>query len=107
MDGPEDERVRRDITDYISSRRRATRLVSRGGRSSRLGGDLAAKFSSFLATQAAGCFLYAKLVLDLVERGKIAVKAASFKVVPHSLAEVFQLMFSLKGPIINGVICST
>ena len=58
-------------------------------------------------SQAAGCFLYAKLVLDLVERGKIAVKAASFKVVPHSLAEVFQLMFSLKGPIINGVICST
>ena len=43
--------MRRDITDYISSRRRATRLVSRGGRSSRLGGDLAAKFSSFLAAQ--------------------------------------------------------
>ena len=43
--------MRRDITDYISSRRRATRLVSRGGRSSRLGGDLAAKFSSFLAVQ--------------------------------------------------------
>ena len=44
----------------------------------------------------AGNFLFAKLVLDLIERGHLVIKSSSFKVLPVSLAEVFQLECNLK-----------
>ena len=43
-----------------------------------------------------GNFLFAKLVLDLIERGHLVIKSSSFKVLPVSLAEVFQLECNLK-----------
>ena len=44
----------------------------------------------------AGNFLFANLVLDLIERGHLVIKSSSFKVLPVSLAEVFQLECNLK-----------
>ena len=45
--------------------------------------------------KAAGCFLYVKLLLDFVERGQIVIKSDSFKLLPQSLAELYQLAFNL------------
>ena len=47
---------------------------------------------------ARGCFLYVKMVLDLLERGHLVIKSSSFNVLPLSLAEIFLLEFNLKFP---------
>jgi hypothetical protein len=49
-----------------------------------------------LTQTSAGSFLFAKLVLDLIERGHLVIKSYSFKVLPVSLTEVFQLECNLK-----------
>jgi hypothetical protein len=43
-----------------------------------------------------GCFLYAKLILDLLESGQLVVKAGSYKVIPRTLAEIYQLILNLR-----------
>ena len=54
------------------------------------------RFISYLTETSGGSFLFAKLVLDLIERGHLVIKSASFKVLPVSLSEVFQLECNLK-----------
>ena len=54
------------------------------------------RFVTYLTESSAGSFLFAKLVLDLIERGHLVIKSTSFKVLPVSLAEVFQLECNLK-----------
>jgi hypothetical protein len=43
-----------------------------------------------------GCFLYAKLILDLLESGQLVVKSGSYKVIPRTLAEIYQLVLNLR-----------
>ena len=43
-----------------------------------------------------GCFLYAKLILDLLESGQLVVKSGSYKVIPRTLAEIYQLALNLR-----------
>ena len=45
-----------------------------------------------------GCFLYVKMVLDLIERGFLVIKSSSFNVLPMTLSEIFLLEFNLKFP---------
>ena len=46
-----------------------------------------------------GCFLYTKMILDLIERGHLVVKSStSFNVLPLTLSETFMLEFNLKFP---------
>ena len=55
----------------------------------------AAKFQSHVLIAAKGSFLFAKLLLDVVEKGSIVIKS-SFKVLPQTLAQIFMLEFNLR-----------
>ena len=83
------------MSDYITSRIHVA-PNSPVSQTPRINRNLVAKFSNFLITKARGCFLYVKLILDLVEKGNLTVKSGSFKVVPQNLAEIYQLAFNLK-----------
>ncbi|XP_068184540.1 protein TANC1 isoform X2 [Antennarius striatus] len=54
------------------------------------------KLSSHLISRSQGSYLYLKLTLDLFERGHLVIKSASYKVVPVSLAELYQLQCNIK-----------
>ena len=51
-----------------------------------------------LAGLARGSMLFAKLSLDLIERGNLVAKSTSYKVLPVSLAEIYLLHFNLRFP---------
>ena len=54
------------------------------------------RFQRHLLGLARGSFLFVSLTLDLIERGHIVAKSASYKVLPQSLAEIFRLEFNLR-----------
>nr|XP_020450345.1 protein TANC1 [Monopterus albus] len=54
------------------------------------------KLSSHLIARSQGSYLYLKLTLDLFERGHLVIKSASYKVVPVSLTELYQLQCNMK-----------
>ncbi|CAG5865543.1 unnamed protein product [Menidia menidia] len=54
------------------------------------------KLSSHLISRSQGSYLYLKLTLDLFDRGHLVIKSASYKVVPVSLAELYQLQCNMK-----------
>lgn len=56
------------------------------------------KFCQHLQTSSYGSFLFAKLTLDLIERGHLVAKSQSFKVLPVALAQIYQLHFNLRFP---------
>jgi len=56
------------------------------------------KFCQHLQTSSCGSFLFAKLTLDLIERGHLVAKSQSFKVLPVTLAQIYQLHFNLRFP---------
>lgn len=93
-----DERLNKDMTDYISLR--ISRSVSIQNNitpiSAKLEGTPQERITMFLVQVAHGCFLYVKMVLDLIERGHLVIKSSSFNVLPLSLSEIFLLEFNLK-----------
>ncbi|XP_017279949.1 protein TANC1 isoform X5 [Kryptolebias marmoratus] len=54
------------------------------------------KLSSHLISRSQGSYLYLKLTLDLLEKGHLVIKSSSYKVVPVSLAELYQLQCNMK-----------
>ncbi|XP_037136860.1 protein TANC1 isoform X2 [Syngnathus acus] len=54
------------------------------------------KLSGHLVSRSQGSYLYLKLTLDLFERGHLVIKSSSYKVVPVSLAELYQLQCNMK-----------
>uniref|UniRef100_A0A1I8Q3W4 RING-type domain-containing protein n=1 Tax=Stomoxys calcitrans TaxID=35570 RepID=A0A1I8Q3W4_STOCA len=56
------------------------------------------KFVGHLQTLTKGSMLYAKLILDLIEKGQLVIKSTSYKVLPISLAQIFLLHFNLRFP---------
>ena len=54
------------------------------------------KFRNHLQSLSRGCFLYLKLTLDLIEKGRIVLKSTSYKVLPINLSEVYLLLCNLK-----------
>ncbi|XP_046809303.1 protein TANC2 isoform X3 [Lucilia cuprina] len=56
------------------------------------------KFIGHLQSLTKGSMLYAKLILDLIERGQLVIKSTSYKVLPVSLAQIFLLHFNLRFP---------
>ncbi|XP_076018134.1 protein TANC1-like [Genypterus blacodes] len=54
------------------------------------------KLSSHLISRSLGSYLYLKLTLDLFERGHLVIKSASYKVVPVSVSELYQLQCNMK-----------
>ncbi|BFZ06329.1 hypothetical protein BsWGS_09368 [Bradybaena similaris] len=95
--GNNSDHVSRDIVSYIehrisiSSTIRANIAVN--GRPNK---ELTAKFTSHVQSLSSGSFLYAKLVLDLIESGHLVPKSSSYTILPVNLSEVFLLHFNLK-----------
>ncbi|XP_061400176.1 protein TANC2-like, partial [Musca vetustissima] len=56
------------------------------------------KFIGHLQSLTKGSMLYAKLILDLIEKGQLVIKSTSYKVLPISLAQIFLLHFNLRFP---------
>ncbi|XP_018576383.1 protein TANC2 isoform X3 [Anoplophora glabripennis] len=59
------------------------------------------KFSQHLLNLSQGSFLFAKLTLDLLERGQLVVKSSGYKVLPVTLAQIYLLHFNLRFPTIR------
>lgn len=59
------------------------------------------QFFFYLQGLARGSFLFVKLTLDLVERGSLVAKSASFKVLPVTLAQIYLLHFNLRFPTVS------
>lgn len=92
------EGLMRDLAGYIlfriqsSPAARANITVNNGKQD----GSVHARFAQHVASLSKGCFLYAKLTMDLIERGHLVVKSSSYKVLPVSLSEVYLLSFNLR-----------
>ena len=95
LDTVEDERIKKDLTDYIAIRSNDTLMGLKLSRNVGPSKNILAKMKSFLTHKSAGCFLYLKLVMDLLEKGNITIRT-SFKNVPQNLSEIYQLAFNLK-----------
>ena len=127
-----DERIRKDILDYITIRIQESPIISsnitplspshggcerKGVTSTNKSPSLSpqhpyispedqqnnplasaqARFTQHLTDASKGCFLFAKLVLDLITKGHLIIKSSSsFKVLPISLAQVFLLECNLR-----------
>lgn len=86
--------VDRDISDYIYSRcvsQSAFSLVHRAEEENFL--DV---FASHLVKKASGCFLYVKMMVEFIEGGQIVIKSDSFKLLPQTLSEMYQLAFNIR-----------
>ena len=89
----------RDVADYVAYRVAVTPSIqSNVEPSGRLGDPVSShvKLAAHIATLSAGSMLYARLVLDLIERGPLVLKGSGYRVVPVNLAEVFQLEMNLR-----------
>ncbi|XP_050543251.1 protein TANC2 isoform X2 [Daktulosphaira vitifoliae] len=89
------ENVIKDLMDYISFRVNNSASIQ-NNLISVASGQL--KFCQHLQVSCFGSFLFAKLTLDLFERGHLVAKSQSFKVLPVTLAQIYQLHFNLRFP---------
>ncbi|KOC62652.1 Protein TANC2 [Habropoda laboriosa] len=96
--------VTRDLSDYIGYRLSQSPAIqtnvtaSINGKAESSCSANQTRFASHLLALARGSFLFAKLTLDLIESGHLVAKSASYKVLPVSLAQIFQLHFNLRFP---------
>jgi len=104
-----DERVRKDVADFVRFRLSHSRTLlanvvpSAALRlsDSNTNSSPQDKFVDHLTHLSSGNFLHAKMTLDLVESGKIVIKSGSFKVLPVNVVEVFSLELNLRFPTAN------
>lgn len=89
--------ISNDLNAYIhyriNSSKEVTSNISLNGKADPV---TVGKLSSHLISRSQGSYLYLKLTLDLFERGHLVIKSASYKVVPVSLAELYQLQCNMK-----------
>jgi ankyrin repeat protein len=95
--------LQKDILDYIILRvsnspqiQNNISSVLPNGMTTRDGAS--GKFAQHLLSLCKGSFLFAKLTLDLIERGSLVIKSNSFKVLPVTLSQIFLLSFNLRFP---------
>ena len=101
-----DERLNKDMQDYVLYRINKSPVIQQNIKptttktESPSSTSPVARFTNFMVgTAARGSFLYAKMTLDLIERGHLVIKSAtSFNVLPLSVSEIFLLEFNLKFP---------
>lgn len=94
------EALQKDILEYITFRINQSSSIQHNiaGGKEIINTSLHFKFAQHLLSLTKGSFLYAKLTLDLIERGSLVIKSSSFKVLPVSLAQIFLLNFNLRFP---------
>uniref|UniRef100_A0A8C5ANB8 Tetratricopeptide repeat, ankyrin repeat and coiled-coil containing 1 n=1 Tax=Gadus morhua TaxID=8049 RepID=A0A8C5ANB8_GADMO len=94
QDNPE---INGDLNAYIQYRVHGSRdimnNISLNGKADPL---VVSKLSGHLGARSQGSYLYLKLTLDLFQRGHLVIKSSGYKVVPVSLAELYQLQCNMK-----------
>lgn len=97
--------MQKDILDYIFMRLSNSPSIQHNISNASANGTLSTgregssgKFSQHLLSLCRGSFLFAKLTLDLIERGSLVIKSNSFKVLPVTLSQIFLLSFNLRYP---------
>ena len=95
-----DERLNKDVSDYVLSRVYTSPNITTGSwrKHFQTESQTVDKLTKFLTIRAKGCFLYVKLILDLIERGTLNLKSSSFKSLPQSLSEIYLLAFNILFP---------
>ena len=89
----------RDVADYVAYRIGVTPSIQANVEPTGRHGEPVSshmKLAAHVATLSAGSMLYARLVLDLIERGPLVLKGSGYRVVPVNLAEIFQLEMNLR-----------
>jgi len=89
----------RDVADYVAYRIAVTPSIQANVEpAGRLSEPVSShvKLAAHIAMLSAGSMLYARLVLDLIERGPLVLKGSGYRIVPVNLAEVFQLEMNLR-----------
>ncbi|KAK4881567.1 hypothetical protein RN001_004886 [Aquatica leii] len=97
------DNVQKDMLDYINFRLQnspsiQTNITSTATGKQESGNIVQHKFSQHLLHLSQGSFLFAKLILDLLERGHLVAKSSGYKVLPVSLAQIYLLHFNLRFP---------
>uniref|UniRef100_A0A182M6Z2 Orc1-like AAA ATPase domain-containing protein n=1 Tax=Anopheles culicifacies TaxID=139723 RepID=A0A182M6Z2_9DIPT len=94
------ELLQKDILEYITYRINQSQSIQHNvaGGKEIVNTSVHFKFAQHLLALSKGSFLFAKLTLDLIERGNLVIKSSSFKVLPVSLAQIFLLNFNLRFP---------
>ncbi|XP_067110924.1 LOW QUALITY PROTEIN: protein TANC1 [Osmerus mordax] len=96
-DYPDNKDIASDLNAYIQYRINSSRdIMNNISLNGKADPAVVAKVSSHLMALSQGSYLYLKLTLDLFERGHLVIKSASYKVVPVSLSELYQLQCNMK-----------
>ena len=96
------EYVSKDIQDYINYRINMTPEIRLNvALNGKLEPRTQIKFTTHVQTLSRGCFLYCKLLLDLVHQGHLVLKSTNYKILPVNLSEIYLLLFNLKFPTIR------
>ncbi|XP_037077652.1 protein TANC2-like isoform X2 [Pollicipes pollicipes] len=92
--------LQRDLSDYIAFRINNSPSITNSIQVSgaKVEGSGQSRFIAHLVNLSKGSFLFVKLTLDLIERGKLVMKSSSFRVLPVSLSEIFLLNCNLRFP---------
>ncbi len=99
-DGGVDERLCKDMKDYIHLRLRQSPAIVQNSTPTSWKYDESPQtvLADHLIQVSLGCFLSAKLTLDLLERGKLVIKSSGYSVLPQTLSESFLLNLNLLFP---------
>lgn len=54
------------------------------------------KFAKFLDATSQGCFLYVDTILNLIEKRHLVLKSDSFRIIPHTIDEMYLLIMNIK-----------
>ena len=97
----DDDCIEKDLQIYISYRMaQSSNLLTNitSANHDHCQQDSHSKFSKYLISNSEGSFLFAKLVLDLLQCGQLVLKSSNFRVLPVSLSQIFLLHFNLRFP---------
>ncbi|XP_066156295.1 protein TANC2 isoform X3 [Euwallacea fornicatus] len=106
LDAVNNENIQKDILGYINFRLQNSPSIQSNVTLSHNGklesGSVSQhKFSQHLLSLSQGSFLFAKLTLDLLERGQLVAKSSGYKVLPVTLSQIYLLHFNLRFPTIR------
>lgn len=98
LDNITNENIQKDILCYVNYRLQNSATIQSNTVCS---GKAELKFSQHLLNLSLGSFLFAKLILDLLERGQLVAKSSGYKVLPVTLAQIYLLHFNLRFPTVR------
>ena len=95
-----DERVSKDVRDYISYRLKSSENLKRNSTPTSWKYEMNPHtvLTDYLVQLSRGSMLYVKSVLDLLQSDKLVIKSSNFTVLPQTLSEVFNLRLNLLFP---------